>query len=417
MTEILITTASEEAGARNLRVEVPVERVEAAETKAARYYANKVKLPGFRKGKVPLGVIRKKFRDAIRETVVRELIGESWKAAIKKDDFQPIAEPRVTDLKFEDGNPMTFEFAVAVKPEINLPRLGGFELTRKVPRVTDSTIDAQLEELRRQRAPWVPVESGNPKDGELASVTITQLEDAESQEGQQYQLLLGQGQALPDIENKLRTMETGQSVDTTVTFPEDFSDESKRGQTRKVRIELHEIKRQDLPDLDDSFAGEVGDYDSIDALKTTIRADMETEAAREADAALRSRLLEAIVEANSVEAPRPMVHRVLSAFAKAYEVPDDQVEKFTSEFTPVAEAQVRRDLIINHVAETNKLKATEEDVDDRVAEIAKKRKAEPGQVYASLQKANRLNEIEQSITEEKVFTHLLEQSTINEETD
>ena len=144
---------------------------------------------------------------------------------------------------------------------------------------------------------------------------------------------------------------------------------------------------------------------------------METEAGREADAALRSRLLEAIVEANSVEAPRPMVHRVLSAFAKAYEVPDDQVEKFTSEFTPVAEAQVRRDLIINHVAETNNLKATEEDVDDRVAEIAKKRKTEPGQVYASLQKANRLNEIEQSITEEKVFAHLLEQSTINEETD
>ncbi|MFQ5703498.1 MAG: trigger factor [Gemmatimonadales bacterium] len=416
MTEITITTASEEPGARNLKVEVPVERVEAAETKAARYYAKRVKLPGFRKGKVPLGVIRKKFRDAIRETVLRELVDESWKAAVAKDDFHPIAEPRVTGLQFDDGNPLTFEFAVAVKPQIRLDRIGGFELTRKVPRVTDAMIDAQLEELRKQRAPWAPVESGNPKEGELTSVTITQLDD-EAREGQRYQFVLGQGQALADIEEQVKQLEPGQSAEATVTFPDDFSDESKRGQTRKVRIELHEIKRQDLPALDDSFAGEVGDFDSLDALRAAIRSDLEAEAGREGDASLRNQLLEQIMAANSIEAPRPMVQRVLSAFAKAYEVPDEHVEKFTAEFTPVAERQVKRDLIIDHVAQASDLKATEDEVDDRVAEIAKKRGVEPGQVYASLQKANRLNEIERGITEEKIFAYLLEQSTVNEETD
>jgi trigger factor len=416
MAEIVVTRGSEEPGVKNLKVEVPVEVVDTAEKKAAAYYAKRVKLPGFRKGKVPLPVIRKKFSDGIRENVIRELVQESWKTALDQEDLKPIADPQIRDLKFESGIPLTFELSVAVKPELELGRVSGFNVTRKIPKVTDTMVEAQLEDLRRQRAPWVPVEGEKPAHGQLVSVTITPLEQGEPREGKQYQIVLGEGQALPDVEDRVMHMLPTETVDATVRFPDDFPDESKRGDERTVRIELHEVKRQDLPDLNDEFAQEVGDFDSAGALTSAVRDDLEAEARREGDAEVRRQLLEEIESANSVDAPRPMVQRVMSAFAEAYKVPDDQLEKFAAEFAPVAERQVKRDLIIDHIAEKESLKATEEELDSRIEEIAQRQNTDPSKVYSSLQKAKRLNELERSIIEEKVFNYLMEQSTIVDET-
>jgi trigger factor len=416
MAEIVVTRGSEEPGVKNLKVEVPIEIVDTAEKKAAAYYAKRVKLPGFRKGKVPLPVIRKKFSDGIRENVIRELVQESWKTALDQEDLKPIADPQIRDLKFESGIPLTFELSVAVKPELELGRVSGFNVTRKIPKVTDTMVEAQLEDLRRQRAPWVPVEGEKPAHGQLVSVTITPLEQGEPREGKQYQIVLGEGQALPDVEDRVMHMLPTETVDATVRFPDDFPDESKRGDERTVRIELHEVKRQDLPDLNDEFAQEVGDFDSAGALTSAVRDDLEAEARREGDAEVRRQLLEEIESANSVDAPRPMVQRVMSAFAEAYKVPDDQLEKFAAEFAPVAERQVKRDLIIDHIAEKESLKATEEELDSRIEEIAQRQNTDPSKVYSSLQKAKRLNELERSIIEEKVFNYLMEQSTIVDET-
>jgi trigger factor len=416
MPEIVITKGAEEPGVKTLNVEVPVERVATAETKAASYYAKRVKLPGFRKGKIPLAVIRKKFPDAIRENVIRDLVEESWKAALDQEQLQPIAEPQVKDLKMEPGAPITFQLAVAVKPELDLSRTGGFNLTRKMAAVTDAMVEMQLESMRRQRAPWAPVKDETPVPGDLVSITITPLEEGETEEGKQYQVVLGEGQALPDIEEQVVRMLPGDTADASVRLPDDFPDESKRGTERRIRVELHELKRQLVPELNDDFAREVGDFESVDALRAAVRDDLEAEAHREADMGVRQELIEEIQAANGVTAPRPMVQRVMSAFAQAYQVPDDKLEEFASEFAPVAERQVKRDLIIDHVAEKEGLKATEEDIDARIAEIAKQNGTEPAKVYASLQKSKRLNELERSITDDKVFKYLMEQSTITETT-
>jgi trigger factor len=416
MADIVITKSSEEPGVKHLKVEVPVEMVDAAEKKAATYYAKRVKLPGFRKGKVPHNVIKKKFPEAIQENVIRELVEASWKAALDQEDLEPIAEPQVKDLKLESGSPLTFQLSVAVKPELELSRIGGFKLTRKIVPVTDAMVDMQLEAMQRQRAPWVPVEGEQPISGDLASFTITPIEDGEPLEDNQYQVVLGEGQALPDIEDQIMRMVPEETADAKVRFPDDFPDESKRGESRTIRVELHEVKRQQLPELTDEFAREVGDVDSVDALKSTVRSDLEDEARRDGDAEVRRQLISEIETANAVEAPRPMVQRVMSAFAQAYQVPDDQLEKFAAEFAPVAERQVKRDLIVDHIAEQQGLKATEEDLDDRIAEIAKKQDSDPGKVYASLEKAKRLTELERSITDEKVFEYLEAQSTTTDET-
>ena len=408
--DIQITKVSEEPGSASLQVEVAAERVKAAENSATATYAKQAKLPGFRKGKVPPAVIRRQFKNAIKDAVLRELISESWKAAIDQEDLKPIAEPRVKDISFEDGAPLKFQLDVDIKPEITLDRVGGFEITRTLAEVSDTMIEDQLDHLRRQKAPWIPV-SEKPVPSEMVSVSIATVGD-EAEDAKPYQIVLGEGQAIPDLEEAIMRLAPGESSTTSVKYPNDFPDESKRGQPRSVRIELHEVKRLELPTLDDAFAGEVGDFDGVDALRSAIRKDMESEATRDADADVQRQVIEQVVAANNLGAPRPLVHRLMSGYAQAYQVPDDQLDKFGAEFLPIAERQVQRDLIIDHLAQRENLSASEEELDKRIEEIAERRGDKPGKVYAALQKTGRIKEIEQSITEGKVFEYLLDQSTI-----
>jgi len=149
-------------------------------------------------------------------------------------------------------------------------------------------------------------------------------------------------------------------------------------------------------------------------LRTAIAEDLKKEAEREADARVRAELVEQIVQANNVVAPRPLVERVLGMYAQAYEIPEERWEKFAEEFRTVAEAQVRRDLVLDHVVESQKLRATEAELDQRIQELAERRGMKAAELYASLEKAKRLRDVARSITEEKVFTHLLSQSTVEQ---
>jgi len=181
-----------------------------------------------------------------------------------------------------------------------------------------------------------------------------------------------------------------------------------------VRLTLFEVKQQELPPLDDGFAREVGEFESLAALRAAVRQDLERDAGREADAGVRQAVLGQIVEANRVPAPESLVHRVLHGFAHLYKVPEDQLPAFEAQFRPMAVQQVQRDLVLDAVAEAHGLRATEADLDERIATLAAARNLPTGELYASLQKSNRLAELERAITEEKVFGFLLSQSTVEE---
>jgi trigger factor len=173
------------------------------------------------------------------------------------------------------------------------------------------------------------------------------------------------------------------------------------------------VKRKQLPDLDDAFAREVGDFESLDALRKTVRSDLEESAKREGDAELRQKLLDEIIGANAFDVPKSWVHQVVHAYAELYRIPNEERERFASQFLPTAERQVRRDLVIETLAEREKLTSSERDLDDRIAEMAAKRGSDPGKLYAQLQKADRLKELERSIMEDKVFAWLFERNTID----
>jgi len=412
MTTIQIKKTHEEPGETSLAVTVPPENVRQAEERATRDWQSRARLPGFRKGKAPTAVVRKRFADDIRQQVLQELLQESWKAVLAQEQLKPIADPHIHNLKWEEGAPVTFEFHVEVKPDLKLERLGGFRLKRTVPPVTAEQVEAQLHSLRDKRAPWTPVAGEKPRPKDLVQVTIAQREGSEVKDHQPYQFVLGEGRAIPEVEERIMSLVPGETVDAMVRFPEDFSEEAKRGQIRDIRLTLHEVKRQQLPELNDDFAKEVGDFESLAALRQVVREDLEKDAGREADARLRGELIEQIVAANRVTAPRPLVERALLVYAQAYEIPEDRWEKFATEFRPVAEAQVRRDLVLDAVVEQQKLYATEAELDEWVQQLAARRQVPAAQLYASLEKEKRLRDVERSITEEKVFAYLLSQSTV-----
>ena len=414
MSQITVEKTAEDSASKSLKVTVPVDRVREAEAKALKYYVQRARLPGFRPGKAPAAVVRKRFGDAIRQSVLEEVIRESWETARTSESLKPITDPSIRNLKFEDGSPIEFDLLVEVRPELTLERTGGFRVERRVAPVADAAVEEQLARVQEQKATWIPVEGVKPSPGQMVRVEVAPLDEAGAGAAQPYDLVLGQNQAIPDLEERIMTLLPGEQADAEVKFPEDHPDESRRGQSRRVRVTLHDVKRQELPPLDDAFAREVGDFESLDALRAAIRQDLEREAAREADAQVRQALVQQVVEANNVQAPESLVHRLMHTYAEMYQVPQERLEQFEQQFHQVAEAQVRRDLVLDAVVEANTLRATEAELDARVAELAASRGVPAGQLYGNLQKANRLPELERGITEEKAFAWLLQQSTIDE---
>ena len=414
MSQITVEKTAEDSASKSLRVTVPVDRVREAEAKALSYYVQRARLPGFRPGKAPAAVVRKRFGDAIRQTVLEEVIRESWETARSSESLKPVTDPSIRNLKFEEGSPIEFELLVQVRPEIKLERTGGFRLERRVGAVTDTAVQEQLARLQEQKAAWIPVEGVKPSPGQMVRVEVAPLDESGAGAAQPYDLVLGQNQAVPDLEERIMTLLPGEETDAEVKFPDDHPDEARRGQTRRVRVTLHDVKRQELPALDDAFAREVGDFENLDALRAAVRTDLEREAAREADAQVRQAAIQQVVEANNVEAPESLVHRLMHGYAEMYRVPPEQLEQFEQQFHEVAAAQVRRDLVMDAVVEANNLRATEAELDQRVAELAALRGVPAGELYGNLQKNNRLPELERAITEEKAFAWLLQQSTIHE---
>ena len=414
MNQITVEKTAEDSASKSLHVTVPVDRVREAEARALKYYAKRARLPGFRPGKAPDTVVRKRFSDAIRQTVLEEVIRESWETAKTAESLKPITDPAIRNLKFEEGSPIEFELHVEVRPELKLERVGGFRLERRVTPVTDSAVDEQLARVQEHKAAWIPVEGAKPTARQMVRVEVAPIENGVAGPAQPHDLVLGDNQAIPELEERIMTLLPGETAEAEVRFPDDHPDESRRGQTRRVRITLHEVKRKELPPLDDALAREAGDFENLDVLRAAVRQDLEREAAREADTEVRRNLIGQLVEANRVEAPHSLVHRLLHGYAEMYKVPEDQLAGFEQQFHGIAEAQVKRDLALDALVEMHQLRATESELDERINAMAATRGVPAGQVYASLQKANRLQELERAITEEKAFDFLLKQSTVED---
>ncbi|MDX1648111.1 MAG: trigger factor [Longimicrobiales bacterium] len=413
-----ISVEEKERWRRRMEVTIPASVVQAEERKAAQKIAAQANLKGFRKGRVPRKVIESRFGGALRQEAVDKLVGTAYREALAARELRPISEGELEDLRYQPEEDLTFAISFDVEPRFDIERVGGFVVERTVEPVADDQVDQVLGRIREQNAVWQPMEEGTPTVKDLVSVQITRLDDEGRPEGdpREYDLVLGQGDAIPDIEDAIQTLQPGESGVFDVSFPEDFPDESRRGDTERVRIKLEALRTMDLPELDDDLARQVGDFDSLDELRSKVREDMEKEAEQQAEARVRGRLLDFIIEANPFEVPASMVQRYADGLIgeQANELPEERLSEFREQIRPQAERAVKRILIIERIAEMEGLTATEEDIDDRIEEIAEANNTDAAKVYAQLQKSGRLQSLERELTEKAVFDFLEEQSEITQ---
>lgn len=414
--DIQITEQERTGAVRHLAVTVPTEAVQALEDKTARRYTSQARLPGFRPGKAPAGLVRKKFAAEIRQDALQELVQQAYQKAIEQDQLDVVAQPHIHDLKFEDGQPVTFTLHLEIRPDVTLEKVEGFEIVTAPSSVTDDAVTQQLDALRDQKATWAPVEGEKPQPGDQVTVSLTVAEaDGTLPEPQTFPaFVVGAGQAIPSVEALILDTAIGETQEREITYPDDFPDEQFRGKPRLARVTVKEVKRKALPTLDDAFAREVGDFDSLDALTTAVRTDLEGNAKREVEADGRAKLLDAIIDANPFDVPPTWVRQLIQGYANAYQVPEQDLNRFAQQFAPLAERQVRRDVVVDTIAKREGLAATESEIDAEVEQLAQGRGLDVSQVYQALQKSNRLGEIEHGVTEKKVFDWLLARNTVRE---
>ncbi|MFG1691555.1 trigger factor [Gemmatimonadota bacterium] len=407
-SKLRITVEEQENWRRTMSVTVPAELVEAERGKIVQDLGKKMKLPGFRKGRVPTQVVEQRYGSALQHEMLDKLIGDAYREALNLESMRPISEGEVDDIQFKPEEDLTFTISFDVEPEITVSRTGGFTVERKEVKVGAEEIDKVLQRLREQNGVWNPMEEGKPEDGELVSVEIQRIEDAEPQgEASPYEL------ALPDVEAAIRTLEVTGSEEFDVTFPDDFPDEEKRGEVQRLNISLKSRRAQELPEADDDFARSLGDFEDLSGLTSRIREDLEREADTQADQDVREQLIELLLDANPFEVPASLPQRYLdSMLSDSGEMPEEQLKETMDVLRPGAERAVRRTLVIEKIAEMEGLKASEEELDERVEEIAKANDTSPAEIYANLQKSGRLDSLEHQITEQKVFDYLKEQSEI-----
>jgi trigger factor len=411
---------------RRLSVTVPQERVQRIRKSVASQITRNVRLPGFRKGSIPTSLVEKQFGPAIEQETMDRVIQETYKEVLETGDFQPITQGVVENVHYHPGQDLTFEVHFEVQPRIELANVGGFTVQRPATEVTDQDVEDVLERIRAERATVRKLDEGVADYNDEVTVEITDLDaeaGSEEAEARPFRFTLGEGQAIPDIEEAIRTLAPGAEGEFTVRYPDDFPDEELRGKEQRLRIRLQELSRRDLPAMDDEFAKTLGEFESVDALRERIRTDLGAENERRAEAELRGGLVTQLLEANPFEVPGSMVDRYLGFMtgeaqqdpAKAKARTPEQEERFSQMrqmLRPQAEAALKRMLVVEHLADREGLRATADEVDARVEKLAEEHGISPSDAWIQLEKGGQIQALESEITEEKVFEYLRSQNTV-----
>ena len=425
-SDLTIAVQEPSAWSRRLSITVAAERVQRLRGQVTQQLVSNARLPGFRKGKLPASLVERQFGPSIDQETIDRTIQTAYREALESEGLSPITQGKVEKVEYERGQALTFEVELEVRPEITLERTSGFSLERPAAEVGDEDVESVLERLRDERADWEPLAEGTrPTAGDRVTVEIVSDDDEtedDDDEPRSYRFVLGEGQAIPSVEEAIMTLAPGEEDDFTVTFPEDFPDEAQRGKEQRLHIRVTEGSSKVLPELDDEFAKGIGEFEDMDALRQRIREDLEADAKQRADGEVRRQLVDRIIESNPFELPESMISRYLDEITGHSHEGDhghdhtpeeeEEIARAREGLRPQAEWSIKRLLIVESVAEAEGLQASQDDIDARVEELAERHGRSPTEVWLQLEKAGQLEMLEREITEEKVFTHLLEQNTV-----
>ncbi len=409
---------------RRLTVEVPAAEVEDAVSERIEKAAKTVRLNGFRPGRVPVRVVRQRFGSAIRQEVIGETLSRTFQDAVSREGVRPAGPPRIDPMRDEPGEDLAYTAVFEVYPEVRLADLAALEIVKPVASVSDADVDAMIERLREQRASWDEVERPAAL-GDRARIDYRGTRGGEVVEGgsaEGAELVLGSGRMIPGFEDAVVGMSAGDSKTVTLTFPEDYQEESLRGAEVEFEITLQAVEEKHLPEVDAEFLKAFGIEDgNMEGFRSEVQRNMERELNTALRSKLKNRTLEQLLASHEVELPQALVaeetkvvrRQMVAQFGGGASfdesmLPDDL-------FADQARRRVKLGLIVAEIVKSAEIRVDEARVRERLTEIAAGYE-DPEQVmryYLSNEEA--LNALQGSVMEDQVVDHLLAGAKVVEE--
>ncbi len=412
-----------------LDVEVPPEAVRKGVEAKVRELGRQVRVPGFRPGKAPRRVIENRLgRDYIYMEALQEQLPTWYSQAVVETDLRPIDQPEIHfDESLDEQEGFKFSATVEVRPRAKLGEYKGIEVPKREIGISEEEVDARLEELRAQFATLAAVEDRPVQEGDFVVLDFKGERMAggplEGAEAEDYMLEVGRGELLADFEQSLVEMNAGERKQFGVTFPPDYEEESLRGQAVLFRVHLKEIKERDLPPLDDEFAKEASEFETLEELRGAVREQLEAAVEQRVSAEFRGRVLDAVAENAEVAVPEVMAHEkaheMVESFERSiraqgmepeqyYQLAGSNHADFEERVRPDAEDTVRKELVLDAVAVAEGIEAGEEEVMHEIGHLAEDSDRSPEEIAATLRANGTYALLEEEIARHKALDFLAE---------
>jgi len=412
-----------------LTVEVEPEKVNTALDKAFKKVVAKVTVPGFRKGKVPRAIFEKRYGvESLYQDALDILLPESYFEAVRETGIEPIDLPDIEVEQFGKGQELKFTAKVQVKPEVKLGQYKGLEVEEQEVTVTSEEIDAELKRLQQRHAELVVVDEGAAQMGDVTVIDFEGFLDGQPFEGgkaEKFQLELGSGSFIPGFEDQIVGMELGDEKDIEVTFPEDYHSEQLKGKKAVFKVKLHDIKRKNLPEIDDEFAKDVSEFDTLEQFKQDIEKRLREQKEQEQKRAKESAVVEKAAANAELEIPPVMIdqeiNRMLQDFGNRlrmqgmnldlyYQYSGQTEEKLKEQWRGEAENRVRNTLVLEAIAAAENIEASEKDVQSELENMASIYQRPADELRSILEKNGNLESLKNDLAIRKTIDFLVEHS-------
>ncbi len=422
-----VSIESSEGLERRMKVELPAEQVNETVEKRLKELARTVRLDGFRPGKVPVSIVRKRFSDQVRQEVFGDLVKSTYFEALTQENLVPAGEPEIEAAEDLSGDTMGYVAVFEVMPEIEIKDLSGATIRRPVASVSDEDLEKMLDKLRRQRTTWNEVER-EARDGDQVTVDFKGFIDGEAFEGGSAEgvpLVLGSGSMIDGFEEGLLGARAGDTRTLELKFPEDYRVESLAGKDAVFEVEVRKVSEPVLPALDEEFARAFGvEEGGVEALRKEVRANMERELEDKIQSEVKQQAMDALLEAHALDVPKALVRQEAEALQRqarenmAQGGQASSIELPLELFEEQAQRRVRLGLIIGEVIKANEIEVDKARVRERVERFAAAYEDPAEVIDYYYSNKGQLAPVENLVLEDQVVEWVLEQAGVEEvETD
>jgi trigger factor len=420
-------TATESSTKREIVVEIPAEEVSRETQSLIQKYQKLARIPGFRKGHAPASIIRQRFAEDLKSDVVEALVPRYFRKEAEKLGVVPVSQPRVTDLHIHDGEPLRFKASFEVMPTIRPEGYKGIPVEKKEIVVTDEEVQQSLESLRERQATFTSIEGRSLADGDFAQVSLDGVPkdgDADSKPVHMDEVLveIGGKNTMPEFTEHLRGASAGDERTFDVTYAADAQEQRLAGKTFTYTVKVQALKEKHLPELNDDFAKELGEFANLDEVKKRIHEGMEAERKHTAEHEAKDKLMVELVKRNEFEVPEALVEhqidvrlerglRALQAQGmKAEDIKKMDFGRLRAGQRDQALQEVKASLLLDRIADEEKIDVSDAEIDREIEALALQSKQSTESIRARLTEDGALDRIRNRIRNEKTLEYLYRQS-------